>query len=74
MKKILATVGPSSSNKNLKYLLDKCDIVRLNMSHNSIAWHNSNINKIKKISPKKFVLVDIHGAKPRTLNINPIIP
>ena len=36
MTKILATVGPISSGKNLKYLLDRCEIVRLNMSHNTI--------------------------------------
>lgn len=72
MTKILATVGPISSNKNLKYLIERCEMVRLNMSHNSIEWHNSNINKIKNIDPKKFVLVDIPGAKPRTLNIDTI--
>ena len=72
MTKILATVGPISSGKNLKYLLDRCEIVRLNMSHNSIQWHNKVINKIKKIDPKKYILVDIPGAKPRTLNTNPV--
>ena len=35
MTKILATVGPVSSDKNLKFLLNKCDMVRLNMSHNT---------------------------------------
>lgn len=72
MTKVLATLGPVSSDKNLKYLLDKCEMVRLNMSHNSLQWHNKNINKIKKIDPKKYILVDIPGAKPRTLNVNPI--
>jgi pyruvate kinase len=72
MTKILATVGPVSSDQNLKYLIDRCDMVRLNMSHNSIDWHKRNINKIKKINSNKYVLVDIPGAKPRTLNINSI--
>lgn len=72
MTKILATVGPISSDKNLKYLLERCEMVRLNMSHNSIEWHNKNINKIKKLDPKKYILVDIPGAKPRTLNIKPL--
>ena len=72
MTKILATIGPISSDKNLKYFLDRSEIVRLNMSHNSIEWHNRIINKIKKIDPKKYILVDIPGAKPRTLNINPV--
>ena len=72
MTKILATVGPVSSDKNLKYLLDRCDMVRLNMSHNSIDWHDKNINKIKKINSDKYVLVDIPGAKPRTLNTSSV--
>ena len=70
MTKILATVGPVSSDKNLKFLLNKCDMVRLNMSHNTKEWHKRNINKIKKINNKKYILVDIPGAKPRTLNKN----
>jgi len=68
MTKILATIGPVSSNKNIKFLLNKCDMVRLNMSHNSIEWHKKIINNIKKINKKKYILVDIPGAKPRTLN------
>ena len=68
MTKILATIGPISSNKNIKFLLNKCDMVRLNMSHNSIEWHKKIINNIKKINKKKYILVDIPGAKPRTLN------
>ncbi len=72
MTKILATIGPVSDNKNLKYLLDKCDMVRLNMSHNSLNWHDKNVNKIKKINSNKYILVDIPGAKPRTLNDNSI--
>ena len=72
MTKIIATVGPISSDKNLRYLLNRCEIVRLNMSHNSIEWHKKNINKIRRIEPKKYILVDIPGAKPRTLNVKPI--
>ena len=38
------------------------------MSHNLINWHKRNIDLVKKIDPNKYVLVDIPGAKPRTLN------
>ena len=68
MTKILATIGPVSEGKNLKYIVEKSEFVRLNLSHNSIAWHNKNINKIKKIDQNKLILVDIPGIKPRTLN------
>ena len=42
------------------------------MSHNTLSWHRKNINLIKKIHPDKYILVDIPGAKPRTLNIKTI--
>ena len=72
MTKILATIGPASDGKNLKYFLNNSHFVRFNMSHNVISWHKKNIDQIKKINPKKLVLVDIPGVKPRTLNKNPI--
>ncbi len=70
--KILATVGPETVKyKNLKYLLDRTDMVRINSSHNSIEWHKSTIKKIKKINPKSVILIDFPGVKPRTNNKNP---
>ena len=68
MTKILSTIGPVSDGKNLKYVVEKSDFIRLNLSHNTIAWHNNNIKKIKKIDQNKLILVDIPGIKPRTLN------
>ena len=72
MTKILSTVGPVSEGKNLDYLVKRSDLIRLNMSHNSIKWHKKNINQIKKIAPYKMILIDIPGIKPRTLNENSI--
>ena len=46
MTKILATIGPVSSGKNLKTFLEKTDMVRLNLSHNKFEWHKKIINKI----------------------------
>lgn len=68
MTKILSTIGPASEGKNLKYIVGKSEFIRLNLSHNTIAWHNKNIKKIKKIDQNKLILVDIPGIKPRTLN------
>ncbi len=73
MTKILATIGPASTGKNLKFFLDRADLLRLNTSHNVLGWHKQNIKKIKKINPEKLILVDIPGVKPRTLNKAPII-
>ena len=72
MTKILTTIGPVSSDKNLKFSLKRSGMLRFNMSHNTVGWHKKNINLIKKIDPNKYVLVDIPGAKPRTLNKIPI--
>ena len=71
--KILTTIGPETVKyKNLKYLLDRTDMIRINSSHNSIKWHKSTIKKIKKINPKSIILIDFPGVKPRTNNKNPI--
>jgi pyruvate kinase len=52
MIKILPTIGPvSDSIKSLRKILKFTDTIRLNGSHNNIAWHvktSSNVKKIKK--------------------------
>ena len=70
MTKILSTVGPISSGKKINFAIDRSKMIRFNMSHNSVSWHKKNIDIVKKIDPSKYVLVDIPGAKPRTLNKN----
>ena len=72
MTKILATIGPVSSGKNLKTFLEKTDMVRLNLSHNKFEWHKKIINKIREENKDKLILVDVPGVKPRTLNTNVI--
>ena len=47
MTKILATLGPASAKSNLKKLLNITDLVRLNMSHNSIEWHTEILKKLE---------------------------
>jgi pyruvate kinase len=72
MTKILSTIGPVSEGRQLNYLIKNSEIVRLNMSHNSIEWHSQVIEKIKKFDKKKLILIDIPGVKPRTKNENKI--
>ena len=56
LMKILPTIGPETiKSKNLKYILNKTEIVRINSSHNTIAWHKSAIRKIKKIKPNSVI-------------------
>ncbi len=68
MTKIVSTFGPESLGTKTKFFVDKTDIIRFNLSHNSLNWHKRNINYVKKINPSKLVLVDIPGIKPRTSN------
>lgn len=68
MVKILSTLGPQIEKKNLNYFVNKSDVIRFNMSHNTIEWHKKNIKKIKLLNKDKLILVDIPGVKPRTLN------
>ena len=72
MTKILTTIGPVSEGRYFKSFLEKSDLVRLNFSHNTIDWHKKKIQKVKNIFPKKLILVDIPGVKPRTLNFQTI--
>lgn len=72
MTKILTTIGPASEGKNLEYFVRHSDLLRFNMSHNLLSWHKRNISKVKKINPKKLILVDVPGVKPRTVNKKPI--
>lgn len=40
MSKLIVTIGPATENTlNLKYILSKTKLVRLNFSHNSVEWH-----------------------------------
>jgi len=67
--KILPTIGPETIKyKNLKFILDRTDIVRLNSSHNTTDWRKSAIKKIKKINARSVILIDFPGVKPRTNN------
>ena len=69
--KILPTIGPASDDlKSLKKILNYCQIVRINASHNTIEWHKKTINKILSLNPKISILLDIPGVKPRTDNKN----
>ena len=67
--KIISTIGPATQeNFHLKKIILNSNIIRLNFSHNTYDWHQSIIQKIRKINKLKTILVDIPGVKPRTHN------
>ena len=69
MIKILPTIGPASDSINsLRKILKFTNTIRLNGSHNNIAWHIRVSSNIKKIDPNCKILIDIPGVKPRTEN------
>ena len=72
MTKIVTTIGPASIGKNLKFVVENSDILRLNLSHNILSWHKKIIDQIRNIDKNKLILLDIPGIKPRTLNKNDI--
>ena len=65
--KILATLGPSSLNKNVIEKLDdlKIDLLRLNMSHVNISDLENLIRQIRKVS-KIPICIDTEGAQLRS--------
>jgi pyruvate kinase len=69
MIKILPTIGPASEDtKSILNFSKKTKIFRLNGSHANIEWHTNTISRIRSICPDAFILLDIPGIKPRTLN------
>ena len=74
MIKILPTIGPASDSiKSLRKILKFTDTIRLNGSHNNIAWHVKISSNIKKIKKNCQILIDLPGIKPRTENLDKII-
>ena len=66
---ILVTLGPKSSNiSSIEEIKKYTKLFRLNGSHNTIDWHISVSNLIRKVCPDALILLDIPGIKPRTNN------
>tara|TARA_A100001011_G_scaffold182870_2_gene191762 strand:- start:4196 stop:5632 length:1437 start_codon:yes stop_codon:yes gene_type:complete len=69
--KILATLGPSSSNKKIieDLFVSGCDVFRLNFSHGDIEVHRKNYQTIRLLEDKykhaSCVLADLQGPKLR---------
>ena len=69
--KIVCTVGPSSETSEvLEQLIDYgLDVVRLNMSHGSQAWHEEAIARVRQVADRKRVpvaiLADLQGPRIR---------
>ena len=69
-KKIICTIGPSSSNKKVLSGLKKygVDIFRINLSHTSLHQLPGKINFLKK-NKIKNICIDTEGAQVRTTKV-----
>lgn len=69
--KIVSTIGPAtSSTDNLHRLLDAgINVARLNMSHGTMEWHKTTIQRLRQLSQQKkiplAILLDLAGPKIR---------
>lgn len=65
--KIVATLGPSTDNKNKikKLIKEGVDIFRLNLSHGDHSYHRNLINLIREIDRTIPILIDLCGPKLR---------
>ena len=72
--KIVATLGPSSSDKIEQMIKAGVDVFRLNFSHADHKTHKNSIKQIrniaKKLDSKTAILQDISGPKIRIGEIN----
>jgi len=75
--KIIATLGPSSSDKISQMIEAGVDIFRLNFSHATHKEHKNSIKQIreiaKKLNSKTAILQDISGPKIRIGKINGLL-
>jgi pyruvate kinase len=72
--KIIATIGPSSSSKDiLREMVNSIDLARLNFSFGDYNFHEQNINNIRELSSELnkniAILQDIQGPKIRVTKI-----
>jgi len=65
--KIVATIGPSTDNKDKikKLIKEGVDIFRLNLSHGDHYYHRNLINLIREVDRTIPVLIDLCGPKLR---------
>ena len=74
--KILATLGPASSDKKIieELFLAGCDVFRLNFSHGDIETHRKNYESIRSLEKKynhaACILADLQGPKLRVGRFN----
>ncbi len=67
--KIIATLGPASSDKNIinKFIESGVDIFRLNFSHGNYNDYTEQIKLIRSVKENMPIMADLKGAEIRTI-------
>ncbi len=77
--KILATLGPASSDKKIieDLFVAGCDVFRLNFSHGDLETHRKNYETIRSLEEKhnhaSCILADLQGPKLRVGIFTPLL-
>ena len=66
--RIVATLGPASESETTIRDMARAGagVLRLNGSHNTLQWHASVIDRVRRTAPDLPILLDIPGRKIRT--------
>jgi pyruvate kinase len=69
--RIIATIGPATRSAEMLISLAQAgmSVVRLNASHNVLAWHRDTIALVKQVLPTTPILLDVPGRKIRTAHL-----
>ncbi len=70
--KIVCTIGPASESKErlLQMAEVGMDVLRLNLSHGTLADHRVRFNRIRKHLPENPILMDLEGPRVRIGVVN----
>lgn len=70
--KIVCTIGPACESKEKLLQMAKAgmDVLRLNLSHGTLAQHQTRFKRIRKVLPSHPVLMDLEGPRVRIGEVN----
>ncbi|MFX1562157.1 MAG: pyruvate kinase [Promethearchaeota archaeon] len=65
--KIVSTIGPACDSEEVLLLMAESgmDVVRLNLSHGTLALHETRFNRIRELLPNTPILMDLEGPRVR---------
>lgn len=74
LTKIVATIGPSTESVEMieKLIETGANVIRFNLKHNELVWHEEIANRVraasKKLNTPVGILIDLQGPEIRMMN------